>query len=133
MAQFIDLERNYRKLSQSFKYAWRGIIYTTRKEMHMRFHLSSSILALLLGYTLRISLIEYLILLVSIFLVLIAEMVNTSLEISVDLVTREKKPRAMLAKDVGAGAVLLASMNAIIIGYFLFFDRLMLFFNTLFR
>jgi len=133
MAQLIDIERNYRKLSQSIKYAWRGIIYTTRKEMHMRFHLSASILSLLLGYTLKISLIEYLILLVSIFLVLISEMVNTSLEISVDLVTREKKPRAMLAKDVGAGAVLLASINAIIIGYFIFYDRVVIFFNTLFH
>ena len=101
--------------------------------MHMRFHLSASILSLLLGYTLKISLIEYLILLVSIFLVLISEMVNTSLEISVDLVTREKKPRAMLAKDVGAGAVLLASINAIIIGYFIFYDRVVIFFNTLFH
>lgn len=133
MAQLIDIERNYRKLSQSFRYAWRGIIYTTRKEMHMKFHLSASILALLLGYTLRISLIEYLILLISIFLVLIAEMVNTSLEISVDLVTREKKPRAMLAKDVAAGAVLLASINALVIGYFLFYERIIVFFNTVFR
>ena len=128
----MDIERDYKKLSKSFKYAWRGIVYTTRKEIHMRFHLSASVLALLLGYGLGITLMEYLILLITIFFVLVSEMINTSLEISVDLVTKEKKPRAMLAKDVAAGSVFLASINALIVGYFLFFDRIVDFLSSMF-
>ena len=128
----MDIERDYKKLSKSFKYAWRGIVYTTRKEIHMRFHLSASVLALLLGYGLGITLMEYLILLITIFFVLVSEMINTSLEISVDLVTKEKKPRAMLAKDVAAGSVFLASINALIVGYFLFFGRIVDFLSSMF-
>jgi diacylglycerol kinase (ATP) len=63
-------------------------------------------------------------LILTIFLVFVAELANTSVEIAVDLVTRKMRPRAMMAKDVAAGAVLAASINALVIAYFLFFKRL---------
>ena len=60
----------------------------------------------------------------AISLVLTLEMINTAIEKTVDMVTKEYHPYARIAKDISAGAVLIASVNALIVGYLLFFDRL---------
>ena len=67
---------------------------------------------------------EFLILLFAITLVLVLEMINTAIEKTIDMITKEYHPYARIAKDISAGAVLIASINAIIVGYLLFFDRL---------
>ena len=56
--------------------------------------------------------------------VLIAEMLNTAIEHVVDLVTDEDDPRAKIAKDVAAGAVLIAAVNAVAVAYLVFYDKI---------
>ncbi|ACB84784.1 diacylglycerol kinase family protein [Natranaerobius thermophilus] len=111
-----------RNLLESFYFAIRGIAYTLLTQPNMRYHLVAAILAFSLGLFLEINIIKLLLVVFAIFLVLITEMINTAVESTVDLYTREKKQLAAIAKDVAAGAVLLAAINAIILGYIVFFE-----------
>ena len=76
------------------------------------------------GVYFNIDKIDWLFLIYAIFSVFIVETLNTAVEINVDLVTKKKRLRAMLSKDVAAGAVLLASIQAVVIGGIIFYDRL---------
>jgi diacylglycerol kinase (ATP) len=106
----------------SFRYALDGILHGFRAQRHMRFHFIVAVLALLAGVVYGLTRAELLVLLFSIALVLIAEMFNTAVEAVVDLVTQTYHPLAKHAKDVAAGAVLVAALNAIVVGLILFFD-----------
>jgi diacylglycerol kinase (ATP) len=106
----------------SFRYALDGILHGFRAQRHMRFHFIVAVLALLAGVIYGLTRAELLVLLFSIALVLIAEMFNTAVEAVVDLVTQSYHPLAKHAKDVAAGAVLVAALNAIVVGLILFFD-----------
>jgi len=113
-----------RSLIESFNYAVSGIIYTLRTERNMRVHFIIAILVILLSLFFDFSRSELLLLFFTITLVLMAEMINTAIERTVDLVTDEFHPLARLAKDIAAGGVLIAALNSIAVGYLLFFDRL---------
>ncbi|MCP4049255.1 MAG: rRNA maturation RNase YbeY [bacterium] len=101
-----------------------GLKFTFYTERSMILHSIIALMAIGLAFFLEISRFEWLILIFTISLVLIVETINTSVEISIDLVTKKKKYRAMLAKDIAAGAVLLCALNSLIVGYLIFFDRL---------
>ena len=90
----------------------------------MRVHLAIALLALLLGLILHISSIEFAIIFLTITIVLIAEMLNTVLELCIDLTSPEYHPLAKIAKDVAAGAVLLSSIFSIVVGLFIFIPHL---------
>ncbi len=113
-----------RSLIESFNYAVSGIIYALKTEKNMRVHLVIAIIVILFSLFFDFSRIELLILFSTIVLVLMAEMVNTAIERTVDLITDEFHPLARLAKDIAAGGVLIAAINSIVVGYLLFFDRL---------
>jgi diacylglycerol kinase (ATP) len=106
----------------SFRFALDGILHGFRAQRHMRFHFFIAVLALLAGVIYGLTRAELLVLLFSIALVLIAELFNTAVEAVVDLVTQAYHPLAKHAKDVAAGAVLIAALNAIVVGLILFFD-----------
>jgi diacylglycerol kinase (ATP) len=106
----------------SFRHALDGILHGFRAQRHMRFHFVVAIVALLAGVIYGLTRAELLVLLFSISLVLITEMFNTAVEAVVDLVTQTYHPLAKHAKDVAAGAVLVAALNAIVVGMILFFD-----------
>lgn len=108
----------------SFNYAVSGIILALKTEKHMRIHYATAISVILLSLFFDFSRTEFLLLLFAICLVIIAEMINTALERVVDLITEDYHPLARLVKDVSAGAVLIAAINSVIVGYLLFFDRL---------
>jgi diacylglycerol kinase (ATP) len=111
-----------RKRSQdSFKYAGEGILHCFRTQRHMQFHFIMLVLVLLSGLLLALDARDMLILLFCISLVIATEMVNTAVEAVVDLVMPTYHPLAKLAKDVSAGAVLVASANAVIAGVLIFF------------
>ncbi len=112
------------KTINSFNYAVEGIIYTLQKERNMKVHFLISFAVLFFSLFFNFSRIEFLMLLFTISLVIITEMINTAVEKVVDLYTDEYHPLAKTAKDVAAGAVLIASINAIIVAYLLFFDRI---------
>jgi len=98
----------------SFRYAVEGIVHVFRTQKHMRFHFFTVVLVLSIGLLLRLSRIV-------VSGVLVAEMMNTAIESVVDMITQSYHPLAKLAKDIAAGAVLIASITAAIVGGILFF------------
>lgn len=112
------------RLIDSFNDAIAGLIYALRTQRNMRIHFLLALMALALGIILNISKIELLILFFTISLVIITELINTAIEAVVDLYTRKFHPLARIAKNVAAGAVLFASINALIVGYLIFVDDL---------
>jgi len=108
---------------QSFNSAIEGFIYVLKTQRNMRLHFLIAILALLLGIYLNLEKLEALLLLVTICFVLLAEMMNTAIEMNIDLISDNYNPMARIIKDIAAGCVLVASLNAFIVGYFLFLSR----------
>ena len=109
------------KLVESFNAAIEGFLYVVRTERNMRIHFLSAIFILLLGIYLNFKPQELMILAVTITLVLVAEMINTAVELIVDIIVEmEFHPIAKVIKDASAGAVLLTVINAVIVGYLLF-------------
>lgn len=110
---------------RSFGYAFEGIYYTLRTQRNMRVHAGIGLVAAILGLWLGISTVEWAVLLVMMALVFSLEMMNTVIEAIVDLVTGTYHPMAKIAKDVAAGAVLVAAIFAVGVGLFLFLPRLL--------
>lgn len=110
---------------RSFGYAFEGIYYTLRTQRNMRVHLGIAAVAVALGIGLGISAVEWAVLLVMMALVFCLEMLNTVVESLVDLVTDRYHSLAKIAKDVAAGAVLVAAILAVGVGLFLFLPRLL--------
>ena len=112
------------KFIGSFNAAVEGFIYVLKTERNMRTHFLAALFFLLLGIYLRFSAIEIMILAVTITLVLVAEMMNTAIELIVDMIQKEFHPVACIIKDVSSGAVLLTAINATIVGYILFYKKI---------
>lgn len=113
-----------RSLIESFNYAVSGIIYTLKTERNMRIHFAVAIIVIFLSLFFDFTKLELLLLFITIAFVLLAEMINTAIERTIDLITNEFHPLARLAKDIAAGGVLISAINAVVVGYLLFFDRL---------
>lgn len=111
-------------LFRSFVYAYRGITSSVRTQRNMRFHLAAAAVVLAVGLLAGVSALELAILVIVISAVFVTEMINTALEFVVDLVTREYHPLAKLSKDVSAGAVLVASIAAVLVGCLILADDL---------
>ncbi|PLX85987.1 MAG: diacylglycerol kinase [Desulfuromonas sp.] len=94
-----------------------GVIWAVRTQRHMRYHFFAAMVVLLLAMWLRVSALEFTLLALAATLVLCAELVNTALEVVVDLVSPDYHPLARRAKDVAAGIVLVASVGAVVMGY----------------
>ena len=121
--------RTSKNLLISFKYAFDGIKYTFINSRNFKIQLLFAFFSLILGYIFKLDTTDYLILLVTIFSVLILEILNTSIESLVDLVVKKNYDGlAKISKDCAAGAVLLASMNSVIIGLNLFIPKIKLLF-----
>jgi diacylglycerol kinase (ATP) len=108
----------------SFEHAYRGMISAIRTQRNMRFHVVASVLVLVVSMLVGVSKVELAILVLTILLVFVTEMFNTAMEFVVDLVTSEYHPLAKLAKDVSAGAVLVSSIGAVLVGYLILADNL---------
>jgi diacylglycerol kinase (ATP) len=104
----------------SFNYAAEGIIHVLRTQRNMRIHFAVAFLVLIAALVVNVTKLELIALLISITFVLIAEMLNTGVEAAIDIATTSFDPMAKLAKDIAAGAVLIASVNALAVGYLVF-------------
>jgi len=104
----------------SFNYAFEGLIHVLRTQRNMRVHFAVAVAVLVVALVVGVSKIELIALLLAITFVLVAEMVNTAIEGAIDVATTAFDPMAKLAKDIAAGAVLLASVNAVAVGYLVF-------------
>jgi diacylglycerol kinase (ATP) len=111
-------------LIESFNYAFEGIIHVLRTQRNMRFHFAAALAVLLAALALGVTRLELIALLLAISFVLIAEMVNTAIEGAIDVATTSFDPMAKLAKDIAAGAVLIATVNAVAIAYLVFAEQL---------
>ncbi|MFF0827128.1 diacylglycerol kinase family protein [Brevibacillus sp. NPDC003359] len=112
--------KEWRRLTRSFTYALQGISYTVRTQRNMQIHVAAAIMVLVAAWWLQIPRSDVLLVLFSIGLVTSLELVNTAIEAVVDLASPEWHAKAKIAKDVGAGAVLMAAILSIIIGVLVF-------------
>ncbi len=119
----MKIEKKRRSFFESANYAIMGIIASFKNERNFRVHFLISILVLLAALKLGIPRLNIVLLLLAITYVLMAEMMNTSLELLTNAFVKEEDPHAKLAKDVAAGAVLISVVGAIFIGYFVFFNK----------
>lgn len=111
-------------LWRAFQNALSGIRYCLLYERNMRIHMMFACAAGGLAWWLQLADYEILILLLTISSVLLAEMVNTVVEVVVDLVSPQVHPLAKIAKDVAAGAVLLTAIISLFVGYILFWEKI---------
>lgn len=118
------MSRRRGSLLASFTYAFDGIVHALRHERNMWIHFITAGLVLVAALFFALTRLEVIALFVAISFVLITEMFNTAVEHVVDLVTDEEDPRARIAKDVSAGAVLLAAVNAVAVAYLVFYDKI---------
>ena len=107
-------------LIDSFNYAIEGLIHVLRTHRNMRIHFAIAIGVMVGAVWAGVNRLELIVLLLSITFVLVAEMINSAIEQAIDVATTSFDPLAKLAKDVAAGAVLIATINAVAIGYLVF-------------
>ena len=107
-------------LIDSFNYAIEGLIHVLRTHRNMRIHFAVAVAVLVAAVWKGVNRFELIALLLAITFVLVAEMINSAIEQTIDLSTTSFDPLAKLAKDIAAGAVLIAAINAIAIGYLVF-------------
>ena len=127
-----DRRRRHRTpLYKSFGFAFRGIWTCLKTERNIRIHCLAAVLVVIFGAWLKISVTEWLACLGLFGMIMDLELMNTAVEAVVDLVTEEYRPLAEKAKDVAAGAVLIAAFFAAIMGCIIFLPKLALFFGLL--
>ena len=113
-----------KKLIKSFKYAFEGILIGIKEEQNMKIHITIMILVIIFGIMLKINTIEWIICILLFGLVISMELINTAIENTVNLITKEKNQQAKIAKDVAAGAVLVSAIASAIIGLIIFIPKI---------
>ena len=116
--------KDKRKFSSSIKYCLEGINFVITNESNFKKEIVIGIIALLLSYILKISRIEFIIILIMIALVLTSEIINTSIEKVVDLYTKDYSNLAKIAKAVSAGSVLVMSIFSLLVGAIIFLPKI---------
>ena len=111
----MSVQQYFQTRVRSFGYAFKGIATLFLTQAHAKIHLVATVLVIGAGFLLEVSLGEWALLTVAITMVWVAEAINTAIEFVVDLASPERHELAGKAKDVAAGAVLLASFGAVAI------------------
>ncbi len=123
--------RRYKKdkktVQGTLKNALEGIIYTFNTEINLRIHFLATVIVLIGCYILEASLLEWIICLLLIGLVISFELINTVVEVIVDMVEPHYNPLAKIAKDTASGAVLVVAITAAIIGLIIFLPKVLVF------
>ena len=112
--------RRAQNLLESFNFAFEGIIHVLRTQRNLRIHFLAAVIVLVVAVVVSVSKLELIALLLAIAFVFITEMINSAIEQAIDVATTSFDPLAKLAKDIAAGAVLIATVNAVAIGYLVF-------------
>lgn len=120
-----------KRLKKSFGYAFKGIDDVISNEPNMKIHVSVAILVVIMAFLLKISMIEWIILVLLIGLVLAVEVINTTIENLVDMYTKDYNERAKVVKDTAAGTVLILAITAVIIGLMIFIPKIILVLESL--
>lgn len=115
---------NHHRLKKSFGYAWEGIMYTLKHDQNILVHLLFAIGVIIAALVLGLDHVEVSVLGIAILFVIIAEMLNTAIEKTVDLITTEHRIEAKIAKDVASGMVLVSAIGAALLGLFIFLPKI---------
>jgi diacylglycerol kinase (ATP) len=118
-----------KKLIRSFGYAFKGVAYATTTQLNFRIHLVATTMALLMGWFLHISTIEWQWIMLCITIVLVTEIFNTMIESLVDLVSPGYNEKAGHIKDMSAGAVVIAAAFSLTTGIIIFLPKILLLVN----
>jgi len=110
-------------------YAIEGILHAAKTQRHLRYHFYAAIAVLMFVFSIGVTRTEFLILSLAVIIVLLAEMMNTAIEATVDILSPEKAEKARIAKDVAAGAVLITSLGAAVMGAIVLYPYLGAFFS----
>lgn len=110
-----------RQWIKSANFAIEGILHASKTQRHLRYHFCTATAVLLLSYALGITKTEFLFIALAVMAVLLAEMINTAIEYTVDLLSPDRSESARIAKDISAGAVLITAFGAALIGYIVLF------------
>lgn len=124
----MKFQKPNKKFSFGLKFALKGILFFFLKERNAKIHLFAAILVVCAGIYFELKLAEWLWIALSVALVLIAEMLNSAIELLCDLTTREHNEKAGRLKDISAGAVLIAAIFSLIVAVIIFWPRV----NSLF-
>ena len=128
----IDSYKTSSNILKSFKYAFSGISYVLKTSRNFKIQLIFAVTSLIIGFLLKISQSNYVISIATIMSVLILEILNTSIESIVDLVVKKEfSSLAKISKDTSAGAVLLASINSVIIAVYIFVPKIKFLFESI--
>lgn len=114
--------RGLKRLAESFKNAASGIISCIRYEQNFRIHIVAAVFIFIFARVFGLERAEWATLILTVFLVIICEALNTAMEFCVDLVTDEYREYAKLAKDIAAGAVFCSAVAAVVVAAVLFGD-----------
>lgn len=101
------------------------IIRFFEREQNLLVHITATIFVSVLGKIIGLSIVEWLLIYTMIAFVITSELLNSSIELVVDLYTKKFHPLAMVAKDVAAGAVLVSAITAVIVGGYIFIPKLL--------
>lgn len=126
-----ELKLDKKRLTNSFKYAFEGILQAYVGEQNLKIHTVIAVLVIIFGFILKISYTEWLVCLILIGLVLMAEFFNTSIEYLVDLTSPEIHPLAKATKDTASAGVLMMAIISAIIGLIIFIPKLINFIGGL--
>ena len=113
-----------KRLRKSFGYAFKGIDDVIKHEPNMKIHVVVAILVVIMAFILKVSIIEWIILVLLIGAVLAAETINTTIENLVDMYTKEYDEKAKIVKDTAAGTVLILAITSTIIGLIIFIPKI---------
>jgi diacylglycerol kinase (ATP) len=113
-----------RKWIKSTNFAIEGILHGAKTQRHLRYHFFSAAFVLFLSYLLGVTRIEFVVISLSVMLVITAEMLNSAVEVVVDILSPEYSESARVAKDIAAGAVLISAFGAAVLGYIILFPYL---------
>lgn len=112
-----------RRFNNSFSHAYNGVKYAMKTERNFRIQLFIGGIATVCAVLFKVNRFEMTSLIFSIVLVLFAELINTSIESVVDLITEEFRTQAKIAKDVAAAAVLITAANSVVVGLIIFIPK----------
>ena len=114
-----------KRIISSIKNSWNGLKVAYKNEQSMYIHLTATVLLLLFSFFLKISMIQWLIVIGIIGLTLVVELLNTAIESTVDLVTKDFHPLAKIAKDTASAAEFILTISAFIISLMIFIPKIM--------
>lgn len=113
-----------KKIINSFKYAFQGIFTSFKEEKNMKIHFFIMLIVIIAGVLLKINKAEWITCIILFGFVISSELFNTAIEKTVDLAMPDINPKAKIAKDVSAGAVLIEAICSVVVGLIIFVPKI---------